>query len=95
MKLNDDQREVLQALLDGKTVLYRWTDVDASSYRKLDDFNILNVDKVEYRIEEPAIKVALFELNERVIAFTTNENILEGWTQISDWVEVTPTRELK
>lgn len=96
MKINDQQREILQAFLDGKTVKYRYK--NSKEWIPIDVVTLGNIKNMEYRIEEPAVKVALFELNGRVITLTENENIsagLNGWIQISDWVEIVPNKEIK
>jgi len=98
MKLNDDQCKVMHALLDGKTVKVnlgtRWQELQQLTW-----LDCIGDGETQYRIEEPAIKVALFERYSRICCFTAEEidggQIDKSWIQISDWVEITPTKELK
>lgn len=95
MKLNGDQRIVMQALLDGKGVKYRH-DGGAIWYAlSLDKFKFVGEPDIEYRIEEPPIKVALFKHDDGNIGTGMYGNEFfegKGWIRISDWVEIVPTR---
>jgi len=97
MKLNDDQRKIMQALLDGRNVKMKrpegiiWYNFEMSF---LDDAGDPDF---EYKIEEPAIKVALFRGRSEVeiVAMTEQEQGYHGpsWERLSDWVEITPNVE--
>lgn len=97
MKLNDDQRKVMQAMLDGKNVKvrifpeYAWESLVVSHIQYIGD------GETQYCIEEPAVKVALFERHSRVISITEDESkrMLDGWVRISDWIEIVPNRDSK
>jgi len=104
MKLNEDQCKVMQALLDGKTVKIQLDVIKPLSngkvefvpngywrYMELHQLGLIGHEGTRYFIEEPAIKVALFDRGGRTIAMTQEETKLnDEWTQISGWYEITP-----
>ena len=92
MKLNNDQRIVMQALLDGKDVKINYSNVNGC----FEDIHFSDIKyvggggNVFYTIEEPLIYVALFTYGSRTIALTEEEdrNLYDNLAQISDWVAI-------
>lgn len=101
MKLNDDQRKVMQALLDGKNVSFSFgtepfQQLTLGSGCALIAIGVSN--DVKYKIEEPAVKVALFDTGDGgLTSFTESEYLDYGYEdsdRVSDWVEITSTKGL-
>ena len=101
MNLNDKQREVLQALLDGKNVRYKYKHTIGDSFDPVtinamqylmdgleDDAPISDI--VEFKIQPEPVKVALFQKENLIQPFSFIDYRGPGWKQVSEWVEIQP-----
>ncbi len=107
MKLNDKQRELLQAVLDGKNVVFRYINevddlfepIHNPSYFEqalwgLDTSDPKHV--IEFRIQPEPVKVALFRRYDGMVGPFRNDDSFvsddwKHWKQISEWVEIQPS----
>lgn len=96
MKLNDEQRKVLQAMLDGKTVKYRFGSNALTELELSDGYAMANIgvrEDLTTFISGPPVKVALFGKRDDLTVLTEGE-YEDGWAdyeRVSEWVKITPT----